>query len=371
LVLGLLAVLAVAALGAGAWWAWQTLHEPYRGWSGDETLVRIEPGTAATDILHRLQAEGVLVDADLARLYLVHYLQDPPLLAGEYRFDEALNTPQVLEKLTSGDVVTHGVTVIEGLTLWETAALLAREGFGDEQAFVDAMSSPRLIADLDPDATNLEGYLFPSTYRFPSNATEATIVETLVRTFRNTYQREVEPLIPPPEPGEEAATVRDIVTLASIVEKEARLDEERPTIAGVYAHRLRRGIGLYADPTVIYALRLAGRWDGNIRRGDLQIESPYNTYVVQGLPPGPVASPGRLSLEAAAAPPDVPYLYFVSRNDGSHVFSETLAEHNRNVERWQKQYWREKWAEERRRGSEPPAEKAAPPKESAPSPPPR
>ena len=146
--------------------------------------------------------------------------------------------------------------------------------------------------------------------------------------------------------------LRELVTLASIVEKECRLDEERPLVAGVYAHRLRIGMGLYADPTVIYALKKLGRWDGNLRRPDLKLDSPYNTYVGPGLPPGPICSPGLASLEAAAAPADIPYLYFVSRNDGSHVFARTLAEHNRNVSKWQKQYWRERWARERQRAAE-------------------
>jgi UPF0755 protein len=142
--------------------------------------------------------------------------------------------------------------------------------------------------------------------------------------------------------------VRDIVTLASIVETEAQLAEERAIIAGVYANRLRIGMPLQADPTVIYSLTLAGEYDGNLRRDDLKFDSPYNTYVYPGLPPGPIASPGLASLQAAARPADVPYLYFVSRNDGSHVFAETLREHNRNVHEWQKVYWRKKWAEERR-----------------------
>jgi UPF0755 protein len=136
--------------------------------------------------------------------------------------------------------------------------------------------------------------------------------------------------------------VRELVTLASIVEKEARLAAERPLIAAVYANRLERGMGLYADPTVIYALKKAGRWDGNIRRADLALDSPYNTYRHAGLPPGPIASPGAGSLRAAAAPADVPHLYFVGRNDGSHVFATTLQEHNRNVHQWQRLYWRER-----------------------------
>jgi UPF0755 protein len=139
-----------------------------------------------------------------------------------------------------------------------------------------------------------------------------------------------------------------LVTLASIVEKEAQVDSERPLIAAVYSNRLAQGIGLAADPTVIYALKRLGRWNGNLRREDLRMESPYNTYRWAGLPPGPICSPGLASLAAAAEPAGVPYLYFVARNDGTHVFAETLAEHNRNVETWQRRYWRNRWAREQR-----------------------
>lgn len=345
--MSMILVLAVAAAGAASWWAWRRIEEPFQAWPGPTARVLVEPGTSGIAILNRLESAGVLTDARLARLYLVYTLDDPPLQAGEYLFDRPRSIPEVLDMLVRGEVLTLEVTIVEGLTLWETADLLAEAGFGERDAFVAAMSSPELIADLDPEARTLEGYLFPSTYRFAGGTGEKAVVETLVRTFRETYRQNVEPLLA--ETGAETVTptMRAVTTLASIVEEEARLDEERPVIAGVYANRLRSGIALYADPTVIYALRLAGRWDGNIRRQDLKIDSPYNTYLYPGLPPGPIASPGRRSLEAAAAPAGVPYLYFVSRNDGSHVFSSTLGEHNRNVDRWQRRYWREKWAAEK------------------------
>lgn len=348
-----LVLLAGAAAVAAAWWAHRTLAEPYRAFPGEERVVVVEPGTPSTHILRQLEAEGVIRNADLARLWLVHGLGDPPLQAGEYRFTGTAGTDEVLAKLIEGDVVTHPVTLVEGLTLEETAAELAAAGFGDEARFLEAMADPAPIADLDPEADDLEGYLFPSTYRFRRGTPEAEIVATLVATFRRQWRDEVAPLWRDRAPdGGVPDTVRGVVILASLVEKEARLDRERPVIAAVYANRLERGIGLYADPTVIYALKELGRWDGNIRRPDLRLDHPYNTYVHGGLPPGPIASPGLASLRAAAAPAPVPYLYFVSRNDGSHVFSETLAEHNRNVARWQKQYWRERRAGERSGGAE-------------------
>ena len=236
------------------------------------------------------------------------------------------------------------MTILEGLTVAETAALLADAGFGDAGRFESLMNDPALIEDLDPKARDLEGYVFPDTYHFARATPETEIVKELVRTFRTNYETVVLATRLP----EDERSLREVLTLASIVEKETSLDEERSIVAGVYANRLRRGIGLYADPTIIYALKKMNRWDGNLRRTDLKLESPYNTYVVSGLPPGPIASPGLQSLLAATRPDDVPYLYFVSRNDGSHVFSRTLAEHNRNVNKWKKQYWRDKWAAERR-----------------------
>ena len=168
----------------------------------------------------------------------------------------------------------------------------------------------------------------------------------LVKTFRTRFEKEVRPRLDR-NLSRGGQTVRQLLILASIVEKEARVATERPLIAAVYQNRIDRGIGLAADPTVIYALKRVGRWNGNIRRDDLRMDSPYNTYRYAGLPPGPICSPGLASMIAASEPADVPYLYFVSRNNGTHVFSETLSEHNRNVEQWQRRYWRERRAQER------------------------
>ncbi|MCH9651112.1 MAG: endolytic transglycosylase MltG [Deltaproteobacteria bacterium] len=338
--LGMMALVALIAAGVGYFWVQRTLETPFKAYDEPETVVQVKTGSGAAQILRQLQEAGVILDHRMGRLYLEHKMGNPSLQAGEYRFTEPMTLHQALEKLIRGEVVTYGVTLIEGLTAEETAAHLMAEGFGDREVFREIMSSPELIADLDPSANNLEGYLFPDTYRFPRDTSEKVIVRTMVETFRRRWQEQVEPLR---ASGSNAAfTVREIVTLASIVEKEAQVDEERPVIAGVYSNRLARGIALYADPTVIFALRLQGRWNGNLRRADLQMDSPYNTYRYPGLPPGPIASSGLASLQAAADPAAVPYLYFVSRNDGTHVFAETLAEHNRNVNEWQKRYWRQR-----------------------------
>jgi UPF0755 protein len=191
------------------------------------------------------------------------------------------------------------------------------------------------VAEIDPEAENLEGYLFPDTYALPRHADASMVVSQMVGRFMEVLTPEVRA-----GTAEQTLSIRQLVTLASLVEKETAVPEERTVVAGVYANRLRTGMLLQCDPTVIYALQLAGTYDGNIRRADLSIDSPYNTYRYAGLPPGPIAAPGRGSLEAAANPAEVDYLYFVSRNDGSHEFARTLAEHNRNVQRYQVEYFR-------------------------------
>jgi UPF0755 protein len=344
ILLGLLVLLALALIPvAMVGWSWFKIQRPYQGYQGKEKIVQVEPGMGAGQILERLQQEGVIPDAKLARSYLIYFMDDPVMRAGEYRFRGPLSTPQVLEMLVEGRVLTHSITVIEGLTLEEIATQLDRLGYGRREAFLDLMRSPELVADLDPEAQDLEGYLFPETYSFARSVDERTIVQTLVKTFRERFEKEVRPRLNR-NPNQ---TVRQLVTLASIVEKEAQVATERPLIAAVYQNRLDRGIGLMADPTVIYALKRAGRWNGNIRRDDLRVDSPYNTYRYAGLPPGPICNPGLASLVAASEPADAPYLYFVSRNDGTHVFAETLTEHNRNVEQWQRKYWRDRRAAER------------------------
>ena len=337
----ILALLGVIGVGSVLGWAWWRVHEPWG--DGMEHRLTIHSGQGASAILEDLADEGLLYDTRLARLYLIHKLGDPPLIAGEYVFEEPLSTPQVLDKLIRGEIVTWPMTLIEGLTLDEAADMIAEQGFGKRERLREEMRLPDRIVDLDPQAIDLEGYVYPDTYHFARGISEKELVDVLVSTFRRRFA-EVSATRTP----EDTRTVREIVTLASIVEKEALLDEERPLIAGVYAHRLRRGIALYADPTVIFALKLLGVWDGNVRKADLKLDSPYNTYVYPGLPPGPICSPAVKSLAAAISPEDTKHLYFVSRNDGSHVFASSLAEHNRNVDKWQRQYWRKRWAEERR-----------------------
>jgi UPF0755 protein len=323
-------VLLLLGLGAvGAWrWTERELAKPHAfGATGEARTLAVPAGESSRAILARLESAGILRSQLLTRLYLVRVLGDPPLLAGEYRFVSPISALEALRKLRSGDVVTYPVTIVEGWTYFESAAALAAAGFGDRAALLAEVTNPARIRELDPRATTLEGYLYPDTYRFPRGTAPGVAVDVLVAAFRRHWEREVRPLL---APGDKR-TLRELVILASLVEKETARAEERPLVAAVYANRLRRGMGLFADPTLIYGLRLAGRWDGDLRRRDLQADSPWNSYLRAGLPPGPICSPGLASLASAARPATTEFLYFVSRNDGSHVFSTGLAEHNRNV----------------------------------------
>ena len=227
------------------------------------------------------------------------------------------------------------VTFPEGLTIADMSKIFESHGIGTAASFVEAAKDAALVHDLDPAAKDLEGYLFPETYALSRHTDAPKLIKLMVSRFDHVFT---------PELRQAAAarnlTVRQAVTLASIVEKETARPEERPLVAAVYTTRLRIGMPLQCDPTVIYALTKRGGYSGNIHKDDLSIDSPYNTYRYPGLPPGPIASPGRASLEAAVHPADADYLYFVSRNDGSHEFARTLDEHNRNVHKYQIEYFR-------------------------------
>jgi UPF0755 protein len=334
-VLGVIAVLAAGILAFVGNRVWRDIHEPFKGYQGAEQFVDIPSGSSSGEIRRRLIESGVVSNEFALRAALWWSGRSRSLKAGEYRFDRAMTAVEVVDKLTKGDVYTRRITFPEGLTIREMAMLYESNRFGSARDFLRAASDPSLIKELDPKAPDLEGYLFPETYALARTTPATRLVELMVERFRSTYGE-----IPPQ--GGQPLTTRQLVTLASLVEKETGAPPERPIVSAVYRNRMKIGMGMQADPTVVYALMKAGRYDGNIRRVDLDFDSPYNTYKYSGLPPGPIASPGRASLEAAAAPADVPYLYFVSRNDGTHVFAETLAQHNANVYQYQVQYFRER-----------------------------
>ena len=324
-------VVLLLALGAAAGWFYYSVGQPYKGYDAAEQFVDIPSGSGSAAMGRRLADAGVVRSQTTFRLAVWLSGSGRRLQAGDYRFDRPMSARQVVDKIARGDVYARAITFREGLTVREMAALFESGGFGAAAEFIAAARNAELIRALDPSARDLEGYLFPDTYTLPRRTNAAQLIERMVARFQQVMTPELQ--------GQASArglSVRELVTLASLVEKETGKPEERTIVAGVYSNRLKIGMGLQCDPTVIYALMLAGRYDGNIRREDLRIDSPYNTYRYAGLPPGPIAAPGEASLRAAANPADVPYLYFVSRNDGSHVFSSTLDEHNRNVNEFQR-----------------------------------
>jgi UPF0755 protein len=327
--------LLLLAAGAAAAFMYTRVNQPYRGYSGPEQFVDIPPGSSSRTIGERLVASGVIRDVSTYRAAVWASGEGRRLKAGEYRFDREMTPFEVIDKIARGDVYVIHLTFPEGLTMAEMAAVVESHGLGPAAAFLQAAKNASLVGALDPEAKDLEGYLFPETYALPRQTDVDKLVRRMVSRFAHVFT---------PELRQAAAarqlSVRQAVTLASLVEKETARGDERPLVAAVYTNRLRVGMPLQCDPTVIYALLRAGTYTGNLRREDLMFDSPYNTYRYPGLPPGPIASPGRASLEAAVRPADADFLYFVSRNDGSHAFARTLDEHNRNVQKYQVQYFR-------------------------------
>ena len=337
----LLGFLLLVLLGAGAAAAvfYTRVNQRYRGFGGAEQFVEIPQGVGSLGIGERLVSSGVVRDIATFRAALWMSHKGRVLKAGEYRFDRAMTPSEIIDKIARGDVFVITVTFPEGHTIAEMAKIVEAHGLGTAAAFVQAATNVSLIHDLDPAAKDLEGYLFPETYALPRRTDAAKLVRMMVARFDKVFTPELRKAA-----AARQLTVRQAVTLAAIVEKETAKAEERPLVAAVYTTRLRIGMPLQCDPTVIYGLVKAGRYDGNLHKDDLSFDSPYNTYRYPGLPPGPIASPGRASLEAAVHPADADSLYFVSRNDGSHEFARTLEEHNRNVQRFQVQYFRDQKA---------------------------
>lgn len=323
------------AAAAGAAWGYFELKASHRGFAGAEVFVDIPHGASVSTIASRLADAGVVAHPLIFRAAVRRAGLGAKLQAGEYRFSEAATPGAIAQRLARGDVYTRTVTFREGLTIWEMAEVFESGGFGTRDDFLREARDVARIRAIDPDASSLEGYLFPDTYQLPRAAGAKGAVDAMVAGFLRAFDTDLRAAA-----AARGLSPREVVTIASLVEKETAAPDERPIVSAVYQNRLRIRMGLQCDPTVIYALLLAGRWHGNLTRENLRIASPYNTYRYAGLPPGPIAAPGRASLEAAVKPATVPYLYFVSRNDGTHVFATTLTEHNRNVQLWQVRYFR-------------------------------
>jgi UPF0755 protein len=314
----LVVLLLVIAGGAALWYA---VALPYAGF-GEEVLVDIPPGTPTRGIAAMLEHAGV-IRSEWQFLVTRALKPQVKLQAGEYRFDRPMTTLEVFDKIARGDIHYYALRVPEGSNMFDIGRELERMGLMKSDAFLKVARDPELIRDLAPGAPSLDGYLFPSTYRITRRSTARQIAKEMTGEFRRVW-KEVAP---------QQSDVNRLVTLASLVEKETAIPDERRSVSAVYTNRLQIGMRLDCDPTVIYAALLEGRWDGVINQSDLQSPNPYNTYRNPGLPPGPIANPGRASLRAAAEPALEAYLFFVAKPDGSgaHVFSTTITDHNAAV----------------------------------------
>ena len=324
---------AFTSMGAGAFLLWMTLeiYIPHRACPRPAPIVSVPAGHNALKIARILHSYGIVRHSWCFEWYVRLSGGAKSLQAGEYQFDKPLNLPQVLDKLRRGLVYYYRVTIPEGLTLAEVAARLAHEGLGSKEAFLQAMQQGRLVGDLDPVAKNLEGYLFPETYFLNRTDKEEQMVRAMVSGFRDIWTLQRSQRV-----QELNLTTREVIILASMIEKEAAVAEERPLISAVFHNRLRKKINLACDSTVIYAVTLQKEYDGVIHQNDLELDSPYNTYLYPGLPPGPIANPGLESIDAALHPALVDYLYFVSQNNGWHFFSSNYRDHRRAVQRHQR-----------------------------------
>jgi UPF0755 protein len=315
-VLKALFVLALIFGAAGAWF-WRDATTPYLR-PQPPVDVDIAPHESSQQIAHQLQQAGVIRRE--STFILLHLAQRKKTLkAGFYSFDRPIAPKDVWRELVLGEVARQEVTIPEGYNRFDIADIVEQAGLVKREEFLKASADPSLVADLDSAAPNLEGYLFPDTYQFPRHSGAVPIVRAMVNRFRQKYS-ELHP--------DGSRPLHEVVTIASLVETETGNAEERPLVASVFYNRLRQGIPLQCDPTVVYAAILQNSYKGVFRQADLGSNSPYNTYAHSGLPPGPIANPGKASLTAALRPATSKYLYFVANSTGHHTFSRTLTEHN-------------------------------------------
>ena len=290
--------------------------------------VKVNRGEPFSSVVRKLKDKGVISNRRLFTLWARLWAMDKKVHWGVYRFESPMSPWEVLDRMVLGRGVFHRITVPEGLALKEIADLLEREGSVDKDKFIKEAKNKELLSLLGLERYGIEGYLFPDTYYFPVSATERDILIAMVEQFMVIFTPVMEKQV------EELGLSRhEVVTLASLVEKETGVQAERSLVSAVFHNRLKHNIPLQSDPTVIYGLE---NFSGNLRRRDLQNPSPYNTYRIRGLPPGPISNPGLSSLRSALYPARVPYLYFVSKNDGTHFFSQTNREHNLAVDLYQR-----------------------------------
>jgi UPF0755 protein len=332
-------------IGAGAgFWLYKSLTAPHAHSKSNQFIV-IPKGSTPNEIIEKLSAEGVIASPLATQVYLRSFGDAGKLKAGEYQFNSPITPLQVLQELEKGEERTIKLTIPEGWTRFDIAKRVA-EKFPtvpptDEKAVLALMDDTSLIKDFDPDAKNLEGYMYPTTYSFPVGTKPPDVIKRMVEQFRKSWK---------PEYNERARqlgrTPHEIVTIASLIETESKFDEERPIVASVIYNRLNKNIALGIDQTAVYVAKMENRWDGTIHKSDLESTSPYNTRKFAGLPPGPISSVSESSIKAALNPAQTDYIYYVlnvEKNDGSHHFYSSAAEFERGKQAYQT------WLKEQRR----------------------
>ena len=330
----LLLVIVLVAGGAAAW-IWYGITKPYQGFAPGGVFVDVPHGASQRYVAYLLQKNGVVRSALAVMIYARQHPKRT-LQAGEYFFDHAMAGRDVFWKLANGEVFQQPFTVREGETVFDIARELEAGKFMRAGDFLYAAGDPALIRDFAPGAQTLEGFLFPATYELPRHPAASELTAEMVRKFKEEWKRIGSSSAGGSTDEGDHRAVNRIVTLASLVERETPKPEERPLVAGAFENRLRKGMRLQCDPTVIYGMERLGKYNGSLSGKDLQFDSPYNTYEHGGLPPGAIGNPGEASLRAALRPTETNYLYFVANTQGGHFFGATLAEHNKNVVKYRR-----------------------------------
>ncbi len=329
-VLAIIVLLALLAAGAVAGYVWYCLEKPFGAFPPEGIFLQIPHGTSQRAVSRLLEREGVIRNAIAFEIYARRHPKRT-LVAGGYLFEQPLAGKNVFWKLANGEVFQQLFTVREGDTIFDIANNLQAANYMKAAAFLAAARDAGQIQDIAPGARNLEGFLYPATYNLPQNGSRAELTTLMVRKFREALHQIAPDRLEPLTPG---TPLLSVVTLASLVEAETPQPAERPLVASVYTNRLRRHMLLQCDPTVIYSLKQLIAYNPPLTLKDLHYESPYNTYLHAGLPPGPIGNPGEASLRAALNPEPTNFLYFVANTQGGHFFAATLAEHNKNVAKY-------------------------------------
>ena len=319
----------ILILFLASWFTFEFLNTPKS--PTEKILYEIERGEGAKSLAEHFKEKGIIQNKIVFLYGHSLFYSQKTIKAGEYVFDLPLSIQKILHIITDGKILLHAATIPEGLTRMEIADHLESLGFSERQAFMKASEDTSAISAMDPDARDLEGYLFPETYFFPKGVTTEKIVSSMTAQFKDTFSEEWTR-----RTDEIGLTIREIIILASLIEKETSLPDERPFISAVFHNRLKKRMKLDCDPTIIYALKQDGQFKDRLRTKDLRFDSPYNTYLYGGLPPSPIANPGKDSIAAALYPADKDFLFFVSKNDGSHHFSLSFREHQNAVNTFQR-----------------------------------